>query len=59
MTQQNSRPRRAVPAVFFILGIALSAVGISGSNDTFLWIGLAFFLIAIGIGLRQYRDRQK
>lgn len=59
MTEQTPSRRRAVPVVFLILGIAFSAVGVSGSDDTFLWIGLGFFLIAIGIGLRQQQARQK
>jgi len=59
MAEQKPPRVRPFPSVFLILGISFIAVGISGGNDTFLWLGIAFLVIAIGTNIRQIRKKKK
>jgi hypothetical protein len=56
MTEQ--KPSRPYPSVFLIIGISFIAIGISGGNDTFLWIGIAFMVIAMVLNLRRIRTKK-
>ncbi|HEX8186716.1 MAG TPA: hypothetical protein VF586_00065 [Pyrinomonadaceae bacterium] len=45
---------RKASAPFVVLGIALTAVGLS-TNRTFLFVGLTFIFVGLAVGLRGRR----
>jgi membrane protein implicated in regulation of membrane protease activity len=59
MAEQKPPRTRPIPPIFLILGISFVALGMSGGNDTFLWAGIAFLVIAIGTNIRQIRNKKK